>query len=96
MQLPQPTELPQCTATDAAAPVKYFTPFNSPTLQTRMAIHAICEANAKRRAEDRDGKAWDKLTRKQQDAYWSSELREWRNLAEQKGMRGKCIARRAK
>ena len=76
--------------------MKYFTPFNSPTLETKQAIHAICEANAKRRAKHRDGKAWDELTRKQQQAYWSSELREWRNLADQKGMRWKCTARLAK
>ena len=94
--LPQRTELPQSTATAAGAPVIYFTPFNSPTLETDAAIHAICEANAKRRAKDRDGKAWEKLTRAQQQDYWISEMREWRKLAEQKGMRCKCIARLAK
>ena len=66
--LPQPTELPQSTATAAGAPVSYYTPFNSPTLQTDAAIHAICEANAKRRAKEH-GKAWEKLTRTQQQHY---------------------------
>ena len=91
--LPQPTELPQATATAAGAPMSYYTPFNSPTLETDASIYAICETNAKRRAKDRDGKAWEKLTRKEQQDYWISEMREWRKLAAQKGMRCKGIAR---
>ena len=68
----------------AAAPVLYFTPFNSPTLELQRAIRAVCEVNAQRRAKYRDGKEWSKLTSHQQRAYSKLELDEWRKLAAQK------------
>ena len=79
-----PSSVKAAAPAAAAAPVKYFTPFNSPTLEVQPAIRAICEVNAQRRAKYRDGKEWSKLTPHQQRGYFMFELLEWRKLAAQK------------